>query len=62
MLPTFEECKKILNQGEEQYTDEQIKQIISLMTMWAKINARTIINHINKIKNEKSGDNGKGVF
>lgn len=62
MLPTFEQCKKILNQNGEQYSDEEIKQIMGLINMWAKINARTIINHLNKLTNEKGGDNVEGVF
>jgi hypothetical protein len=58
---SFEKCKKILNKNSEKYSDEQIKQIMSLIDMWAKINSRTIINHLYKLENEKSGDNVKGV-
>lgn len=60
MQPTFEQCKKILNKNNEKYTDEQIKQIIGLVQMWAKINARTIIKHLHQLKNEEGCDNGKG--
>lgn len=58
---SFEKCKKILNKNSEKYSDEEIKQIMSLIDLWAKINSRTIINHLHKIKNEKGGDNVKSV-
>jgi len=40
----FHKAKKILNQGKEFYTDEEIVKILQLINMWALINARTIIN------------------
>lgn len=61
MRPTFEQSKKILNRNSEKYSDEEIKQIMSLIDMWAKINSRTIINHLHKIKNEKGSDNVKSI-
>lgn len=50
----FEKAKRILNKDGENYTDEQIKLILPLMDMWAKINARTIINKMNDLKNQNS--------
>lgn len=58
---SFEKCKKILNKNSENYSDEEIQKIMSLIDMWAKINSRTIINHLHKLKNEKGSDNGTGV-
>ena len=58
---SFEKCKKILNKNSEKYSDEQIKEIMSLIDLWARINSRTIINHLHKLKNEKGSNNVKGV-
>ncbi len=48
----FEKAKRILTQDGDVYTDGQIKQIISLMDMWAKINARTITNKMHELKDQ----------
>jgi hypothetical protein len=54
----FEECKTVLNKNDENYTDEEIKLIMNFIDHWAKINAKTILNKINKLKDEKSSNNG----
>ena len=54
----FEECKKVLNTNDENYNDDEIKLIMKFIEHWATINAKTIINKINKIKDEKSSNNG----
>ncbi len=54
----FEECKTVLNKNDEYYSDEEIKLMMNFIDQWARINAKTILNKINKIKNEKSSDNG----
>ncbi len=50
----FEKAKRILNKDGESYTDEQIKMILPLIDMWAKINARTIINKMHELKEQNS--------
>ena len=62
---TFEESKKILNTDNVLYTDEEIKLIVQFITLWARINAKAIINKTlkrPKKTHEKSGDNGPGEF
>jgi hypothetical protein len=54
----FEECKKVLNKNDEKYNDDEIKLIMKIIEHWATINAKTIINKINEIKDEKSSNNG----
>jgi hypothetical protein len=54
----FEECKKVLNTNNENYNDDEIKLIMKFIEHWATINAKTIINKINEIKDEKSSNNG----
>ena len=54
----FEECKKVLNKNDENYNDDEIKLIMKFIEHWATINAKTIINKINEIKDEKSSNNG----
>jgi hypothetical protein len=34
---SFEKCKKILNKGEKELSDEQIQQIIHLLEFYAKL-------------------------
>ncbi len=45
---SFEECKKILNKGKDHYKDEEIKLIMNFIDLWARLNAKSIINNINK--------------
>jgi hypothetical protein len=59
MLP-FEECKKVLNKINGNYTDEEVKLIMNFIDHWAKINAKVILNKLNTISNENSGDYGPG--
>jgi len=43
------ECKKILNQNEKKYTDEEVKKIIELFSFWAKLEYETYLkmkNHV----------------
>ena len=54
----FEECKTVLNKNDENYTDEEIKLIMSFIDHWAKINAKTILHKIKELKDEKSSNNG----
>ncbi len=54
----FEECKKVLNKDDENYSDEEIKLIMDFIDHWARINAKTILAKANKIKDEKSSHNG----
>lgn len=54
----FEECKTVLNKNDENYSDEEIKLIMNFIDHWAKINAKTILHKINKLKDEKSSNNG----
>ena len=54
----FEECKKVLNKNDEYYNDDEIKLIMKFIEHWATINAKTIMNKINEIKDEKSSNNG----
>jgi hypothetical protein len=58
LMLNFEKCKKILNQNDEFYTDDEIKQIMIFLDHWAKINASVINQHLNEISNEKSSNNG----
>jgi hypothetical protein len=54
----FNECKKILNKSNENYTDEEIKFIMSFIDHWARMNTKTIINNLNKLEHEKGSNNG----
>lgn len=58
LMLNFEKCKKILNQNDEFYTDEEIKQIMIFLDYWAKINASVIDQLQNEISYEKSSNNG----
>lgn len=58
----FNECKKVLNKNDENYTDEEIKLIMDFIDHWARINANTIITNLNKIENEKSSHYGTSVI
>lgn len=54
----FEDCKKTLNKNNEQYSDEQIKQITSLLQHWARLNAMIILKKIKNIEDEEGSNNG----
>jgi hypothetical protein len=54
----FEDCKKILNKNNEHYTDDQIKQIMSFLDFWARINAKVILKKLKEIEHEEGCDNG----
>ncbi len=58
---TLNECKKVLNKNNENYTDEEIKLIAGFIDNWAKMNAKTILAKLNKVKDEKSGNHGSCV-
>jgi hypothetical protein len=58
LMLNFEKCKKILNQNDEFYSDDEIKQIMIFLDYWAKINVSVINQHLNEISNEKSSNNG----
>ena len=58
----FEESKKVLNKNDENYTDDEIKLIMNFIDHWARINAKTIKNKLNKSENEKSSNNGSCKF
>ena len=52
-------CKTVLNQGDEQYTDEQIKQISELLWQWAELSVETYLLNQNN-QDETSNTDGKG--
>jgi len=56
-MPTLKQCKDILEENGETYTDEQVEQIRSFLFHWAKLNVE---QYLNSLRNEKCSNNGKG--
>ncbi len=53
----FETSKKILNK-DENYTDEEIKQIAELLQLFADLSVKNYFEHLKIPENEKSDNNG----
>ena len=56
---TIKQCKDILQEDGETYTDEQVEQIRDFLQHWAELNVE---QYLNSIRNEESGNNGESEF
>ena len=54
---TIKQCKDILEEDGESYSDEEVQQIRDFLQHWAELNVK---QYLNSILDEKSSNNGQG--